>query len=118
MAHYPAGTLYSNSEIYDEATDRANEFGDTIFMQKRPDGTPTGRESVVIGGRLVGLGSAEHIHKRNIEEAAPDLLAALETALRHAREALPADQRAEFDAGQRGPEWMFIAKSAIAKARR
>lgn len=48
--------------------------------------------------------------------AAPTMLLALETALRHAREAMPADQRKEFDDGFRGPSWMFAARDAIAKA--
>ena len=49
-------------------------------------------------------------------EAAPEMLIALHTALRHAREAMPATERAEFDAGRYGPSWMFSVRAAIAKA--
>lgn len=48
--------------------------------------------------------------------AAPTMLLALETALRHAREAMPADQRQDFDSGRRGPSWMFAVRAAIAMA--
>ena len=48
-------------------------------------------------------------------EAAPDMLLALQTALRHAREAMPADERKQFDEGKQGPEWMFMVKKTIAK---
>jgi hypothetical protein len=114
--HYPEGTVYSNSEYPDVATGRKNEFGDTIFVQLDPAGKPTGRESVVIAGRLVGLETAAKVHEQYMREAAPTLVAALQTALRHAREAMPLHQRAEFDAGRAGPEWMFSAKRALAQA--
>lgn len=50
-----------------------------------------------------------------------ELVSALKTALRHAREAMSAADRKLFDDGdrdgvKRGPEWMFIARAAIAKA--
>ena len=80
---YEPGTRYSNSVIYDEATDRVNEFGDTIFVQKREDGTPTGRESVVIGGRIFGLEVAAAVHDRHTRDAAPDLFARLEEILEY-----------------------------------
>ena len=48
--------------------------------------------------------------------AAPEMLEALHTALRHAREAMPANERAEFDAGRGGSSWMFSVRDAIAKA--
>lgn len=115
---YPAGTLYSNSDFSDVATARTNEFGDTIFQQLDPAGKPTGRESVVIGGRLVGLEIAGEIHSRNAKEAAPAILAALQAAVRQSREAMSAEDRAAFDEGKRGPEWMFMAKSALAQALR
>lgn len=89
MARYEPGTRYSNSVIYDEATDRANEFGDTIFAQKREDGTPTGREAVVVGGRLITLEVAGKVHDELVRQAAPELLKALEFAQRLIKEALP-----------------------------
>ena len=49
-------------------------------------------------------------------DAAAQMLMALETAVRHAREAMNADDRAAFDEGIRGPEWMFIARDAIRAA--
>ena len=54
--------------------------------------------------------------------AAPELLAALQTALRNAREAMPASERAAFDGtrldntSRRGPTWMFDVERAIAVA--
>ena len=80
MAYYAPGTRYSNSVTYDEATDRANEFGDTIFAQKREDGTPTGRESVVVGGQLITLEVAGKVHDELVRQAAPELLKALEAS--------------------------------------
>lgn len=74
MAQFASGTRYSDSDVYDVATDRNNEFGDTIFIQFRPDGTPTGRESVVIDGRLYGVDVAAQVHRGHLEAAAPDLL--------------------------------------------
>lgn len=44
---YPAGTRYSNSVIYDEATDEVIE-GFQVFRQCNPDGTPTGRTSILV----------------------------------------------------------------------
>lgn len=79
--HCPPGTRYSNSVIYDEATDRVNEHGDTIFVQRRPDGTPTGSEAVVIGGTLVGLEIAGDLHRRNAEAVALELRDALKAAI-------------------------------------
>lgn len=115
---YEPGTRYSNSTMPDIATDRVNQFGDTIFMQHREDGTPTGRETVVIDGKLYGAELAEKVHAENTRDAAPELLAALQVAVRHAREAMPASDRVRFDAGEVGPEWMFSAKNAIAQALR
>ncbi|MDC9825648.1 hypothetical protein PRN20_18090 [Devosia sp. ZB163] len=51
-------------------------------------------------------------------DAAAQMLAALKTALRHSREAMSPDARAAFDEGRGGPEWMFIARDAIAAAER
>lgn len=116
--HYPEGTRYSNSEYPDVATGRRNEFGDTIFIQLDPKGNPTGRESVVIGGNLVGIEVAGRIHEQNTRDAAQALLGALKMALRHGREAMSAEDRAEFDAGRRGPEWMFVAAKALGEAMR
>lgn len=114
--HYPEGTVYSNSEYRDVATGRQNEFGDTIFVQLDPKGKPTGRESVVIAGRLVGLEIAAKVHEQYMREAAPILVAALQNAVRQAREDMPLHERAEFDAGRTGPEWMFSAQRALAQA--
>lgn len=57
LPHAP-GTRYSNSAVYDEATDRV-VHGWQVFIQKDADGKPTGRESFVDNdGMLCGLGVA------------------------------------------------------------
>ena len=75
---YEAGTRYSNSIIYDEATDE-RVHGWQVFVQKREDGTPTGRRSFINNsGVLCGIEIAEAERQRAIAAAAPDLLAALQ----------------------------------------
>lgn len=72
MSQHAPGTLYSNSIRKVIATDRANEFGDTIFFNEG-----TGQECVVIGGQLYGTEIAGKIHADLVTRAAPELLAAL-----------------------------------------
>jgi hypothetical protein len=80
MSTYPIGTRYSNSEIYDEATDE-HVHGWQVFIQKRPDGTPTGRRSFVDqDGKLCGIELAAAKRAGAIRDAAPDLLAACQAA--------------------------------------
>lgn len=79
---YPVGARYSNSEVYDEATDEV-VHGFQVFVQKRPDGTPTGRRSFVNAqGVLCGLAMAEAERARELSEAAPALLSAAVLVLR------------------------------------
>lgn len=127
MSYHTPGTRYSNSAIYDEATDRTNEFGDTIFVQKREDGTLTGREAVVIGGRLMGLEVAGQEHERNIRDAAPALLAALEQAVQYVpryhafaqHRTLVREELQQLAAqGSRDAKTLLLAIDAIASARR
>ena len=49
-------------------------------------------------------------------DAAAQMLSALQMAVRHAREAMNAEDRAAFDRGERAPEWMFTARDAIKAA--
>lgn len=115
---YEPGTRYSNSLSPDIATDRLNEHGDTIFVQHREDGTPTGRESVVIGGNIYGAELAGEVHASNTREASPLLLTALQMALRETRDAMPEAERELFDAGKAGPPWIVEVRAAIAQALR
>ena len=107
--YFPEGTHYGNSELPVIATAEANEFGDTIFYNH---GTKS--RCVVIRGNLCGETVAKSVHERLAQDEAPALLSALKQALRHSREAMPAAERALFDAGTSGPVWMFSARDAIA----
>jgi hypothetical protein len=51
-------------------------------------------------------------------EIIAELMMALKMALRHAREAMPADERADFDQNGVGPEWMATARDTVAKVER
>lgn len=74
---YAPGTRFSNSEIYDEATAEL-VHGWQVFIQKRPDGTPTGRRSFVDHkGSLCGIEIAEQRRALAISEIAPELVAYL-----------------------------------------
>lgn len=80
-AVYPAGTRYSNSITYDEATDELIH-GWQVFIQKAPDGTPTGDRSFLNNqGRLCGESIAKQERERATREAAPELLAAAQAAV-------------------------------------
>lgn len=83
---YEPGTRYSNSLIYDEATSEV-VAGWQVFVQKRPDGTPTGRRSFVNNeGNLCGIEVANAMRKRAIHDAAPQLLEALSALLAEAEQ--------------------------------
>jgi hypothetical protein len=78
---YPVGTLYSNSEIYDQATDEV-VHGWQVFKQLRPDGTPTGRKSFINHrGNLCGVEVAERMRQRAPADCASELLASLKAML-------------------------------------
>lgn len=78
---YEPGTRYSNSEIYDEATSEVVN-GWQVFVQKRPDGSLTGRRSFVNNaGILCGITLADTMRERAIRDSAPQLLEALRRAL-------------------------------------
>ena len=78
---YPAGTRYSNS-TYDEATDELTH-GWQVFIQKFPDGTPTGRRSFMNNRGILCVESiAKQERERATRDAAPELLAALESFIR------------------------------------
>lgn len=51
----------------------------------------------------------------DLKEQRDELLATLKQALRHAREAMPAHERGQFDDGIAGPEWMFNVRNTIKK---
>lgn len=77
MFTYTPGTRHSYSEVYDEATTEI-EHGWQIFIQKRSDGTPTGRRSFVNNqGILCGVEIAEQMRAAATRDAAPDLAALL-----------------------------------------
>lgn len=82
---YPTGTRFDNSITYDEATDEVVE-GFQVFRQCRPDGTPTGRRSIVAHDstgtpHLVAVTLAVDLRRRAIRDASHDLLAALREML-------------------------------------
>jgi len=77
MTTFAPGTRYSNSEIYDEATAEV-VHGWQVFVQKRADGTPTGRRSFVDpNGNLCSIDLAAAMRAQAISQAAPELLDAL-----------------------------------------
>lgn len=74
---YPPGTRYSDSTYYDVATDRF-VHGFQVFTQHAPDGTPTGRQSILDNnGLLCGLATAEAKRQEAIRSAAPAMLHSL-----------------------------------------
>ncbi len=74
------GTRYSNSTIYDEATAEV-QHGWQVWVQKNPDGTPTGRRSFVDDdGMLYNIDLAECKRAEAITKSAPKLLSALSKA--------------------------------------
>jgi hypothetical protein len=105
---YPVGTLYSNSLYYDVAL---NEFahGFQVFEQRGPDGTPTGRRSILDNnGVLRSTDIAGKLRAEAVRDSAPELLAALKDILRIARAA---------SIGVSGHSQRFqCAEAAIAKA--
>lgn len=78
----PVGTRYSNSEVYDEATSEV-VHGYQVYVQKRADGTSTGRRSFVNDkGVLCGIEMAERERQQAIQDAAPLLLSVATQLLR------------------------------------
>ena len=76
---YAPGTRYSNSVIYDAATEEV-VHGWQVFMEYLADGTPTGRKSFVNNsGILCGIEIAAAERERATRAAAPEMLAALQS---------------------------------------
>lgn len=76
------GTRYCDSTVYDEATDEV-VHGFQVYVQKTPDGTPTGRRSFVNNqGALCGILMAEQERATAMQAAAPQLVSAAVNILR------------------------------------
>ena len=76
---YPVGTRYSNSIVYDEATAEV-VHGFQVFRQMTAQGEPTGRLSFINNrGTLCGIEIAEQERQRARQDAAADMLAALQS---------------------------------------
>lgn len=109
------GTRYTDSDFYDEAT-AERVHGWQVFIQKRPDGTPTGRRSFVDHkGRLCDLALAESRRREALAEASSDMHGVLKQAMQHARDAMTLEERSAFDSGERGPEWMFNVRDLLSR---
>lgn len=78
--YFAPGTLYSNSLKPVTATDRVNDYGDTIFYN-----AGTGHECIVLRGQLYGAEMAKRIHEQMVREAAVEMQLALFRAFRELR---------------------------------
>lgn len=93
--NYAPGTLYGNSQCPVVATDRVNEYGDTIFENH---GLRRDRDCIVFRGVLCCASLAKSLHEKAVYDAAPEMLTALQMVL-------AAGKPSTKSLGARATEW-------------
>lgn len=101
--------IWYDAREHNDATAEQKINDTQIAMQRLVDAAP---------GMIATANAAQKADAARLKAEAErnHLLNILSTSLRQAREAMPAFERMEFDDGRCGPEWMFIARDAIAGA--